>query len=284
MTIESLKVLEYSSYNLGCRSDEDRIVCLSPIENHPEMHFFAVFDGHGDDSVSNLCQNELLSVFLETEEFKEKNFRKAFTETFKKMDEICKERNLNGGSTALCVLITDSKVFIANTGDSRSFGKVKRKLKIMTKEHVVTVPKERKRIESTGGTISDGRVILPITFYTLNMTRAIGDLMFKPDSLSVKEHAIICLPDIYEYRLKEVDMIFLSSDGVWQEDQSGSKLVACLKNKENEFSKIPQILCDQVRLEAKSARPFDGHDDQSAILIAFLNGKTLEKWRDLNFF
>ena len=84
MTIGSLKVLEYSSYNLGCRSDEDRIVCLSPIENHPEMHFFAVFDGHRDDSVSNLCQKELLSIFLETEEFKEKNFVKRSLKLLKK--------------------------------------------------------------------------------------------------------------------------------------------------------------------------------------------------------
>lgn len=82
---------------------------------------------------------------------------------------------INAGCTAVALLITPEKYYVASAGDSRCimFNK-KGKVVKLTIDHKPENEKELKRIEKAGGFVNGGRVN-----GNLNLSRALGDLEFK---------------------------------------------------------------------------------------------------------
>lgn len=122
------------------------------------------------------------------------------------------------GSTLCSILIQDSKMFVANVGDSRAMvaldskdAKGGLKPAYLTRDHVAANPTEKKRILECGGRIKGKRIYcgdkdLP----GLIPSRSIGDFAGRPAG-------IISEPDVTEHKLDEkFNFLMIMSDGVWE--------------------------------------------------------------------
>ena len=78
------------------------------------------------------------------------------------------------GCTANVVLITPTKIYIANAGDSRSALMKQSGSVCLSEDHKPSLKREEERILKSGSKIIDGRVN-----GNLNLTRAIGDFREK---------------------------------------------------------------------------------------------------------
>jgi serine/threonine protein phosphatase PrpC len=114
------------------------------IQNLPgNVSVFGVFDGHGGAEVALYVKKHFIIELKANANFISKNYEKALYETFFRMDEKMlspegqkeissyMERSVDesmAGCTANVVLITETEIYCANAGDSRSiikFGSVK---------------------------------------------------------------------------------------------------------------------------------------------------------------
>jgi serine/threonine protein phosphatase PrpC len=158
----------------------------------------AVFDGHArfgemisEYAVTHLPQvlaKKLDQLFL-SKKVNNKSVKTAIIDTFIEVDRDCPGENF-GGCTASVVLQQGTKLYVANTGDSRSFVVVYRPTRqrsveiiYISREDVPHLPGERRRIEECGGKVvvppeDVSRVLYdnPITreLCGLSMSRAIG--------------------------------------------------------------------------------------------------------------
>lgn len=85
------------------------------------------------------------------------------------------ELTSQAGCTAVVLLITPDKYYVANAGDSRCVLYTKdNKVIALSDDHKPDNELEKKRIEQGGGIVAEGRIN-----GNLNLSRAIGDLEFK---------------------------------------------------------------------------------------------------------
>ena len=151
---------------------------------------------------------------MDNDEYKSKNYPKALEETFVEIDylliseeghdlmrqivlemkkairgnaaklDIQEEREIKSlafctGCTSCVVLITQTQVICANSGDSRAvIGYKDGKLKELSFDHKPENPGETKRVQAGGGFIEDGRVQGVIA-----VSRALGDWEYKNPGL-----------------------------------------------------------------------------------------------------
>lgn len=65
---------------------EDTHICQPNIA--PDVHLFAVFDGHGGPEVARFCQLRFHEELAANENFRNGDYKKALEETFLRMDEL----------------------------------------------------------------------------------------------------------------------------------------------------------------------------------------------------
>lgn len=69
-----------------------------------------------------------------------------------------------------------------------------------------------KRIIKAGGTVSDGRIN-----QNLNLSRALGDFNYKKNKdFNPEDQIVTALPSIVKVPRKDVALIFMGCDGVWE--------------------------------------------------------------------
>ena len=96
------------------------------------------------------------------------------------------------GCTANVVLMTPTKIYCANAGDSRAALCKGGKTVQLSFDHKPESPEEEKRIVKAGGTIQMGRVN-----GGLNLTRSFGDFDYKrKEGFGYDEQMITCKPDV----------------------------------------------------------------------------------------
>ena len=85
---------------------------------------------------------------------------------------------LGTGCTACSAIITQTDIYVGNSGDSRAVLAKKNGDKYiaveMSIDHKPELPEERRRIEKAGGFVEDNRVK-----GVLNLSRSLGDLEYK---------------------------------------------------------------------------------------------------------
>lgn len=228
------------------------------------MSYFAVFDGHGghqsaDFAAEHLHERVMAAGLVPTEvasgeqEIQIKAGVKAIVEGFKATDaDLVKECSRNGwqdGATAVATWVVGDNAFVANVGDAKCvLGRISNKegskgqLKalMLTKEHLAIYPKERARIEKSGGTVSsDGRLA-----GRLQVSRSLGDRQFKKAGL-------IAVPDVQAFKLTDRDQfMFCGCDGLWKvfDGQGAVDLVAkLLAEGRDEKSVCNKVLNEAVR-------------------------------------
>jgi len=210
---------------------EDAHIGLYPFNESKEIGLFCVFDGHAGKD----CAGELTKIFPKVfnnywlkpnKDRKLTDAAKLFTDTYRDVDDQLKKFE-DEGSTASTLLLwktNDGKRHLqcANLGDSSAYLCRDGKTIALTKDHKLTCPSERKRIEDSGTKLESSQTRLN----GLAVSRAFGDHFAK----SV-EPGIISIPYIskaYEILPKD-SRIILASDGLW-DVISGQRACDIIKN------------------------------------------------------
>lgn len=116
------------------------------------------------------------------------------------------------GCTAVCALIRNDELIVANAGDSRCVLSRGGKAVALTEDHKPMNEEEFSRITKAGGFVADGRVN-----GSLNLSRALGDLEYKQvKSLPPEEQMVTANPEIRSIQLESDDeFLILACDGIW---------------------------------------------------------------------
>ena len=127
------------------------------------------------------------------------------------------------------VLIVNNTLYCSNAGDSRAVLFEDNTVIPLSIDHKVYLSSESERIAKAGGRIENGRVN-----GNLNLTRTIGDLMYKQnEQLKPEEQIISCYPDVTERKLTgKEQIIIVACDGIWDvlsNEKAVEKVVEYLK-------------------------------------------------------
>jgi serine/threonine protein phosphatase PrpC len=223
----------------------------------PGTAIFGVFDGHGGPSgvqASSVAKAKLHHLIAKRLEGKrEADIPEALRAAFVEFDEHLDVTNgestshlhwlhppevsgySHAGTCAVVVLVTPTRVFVANIGDSQALAKGGR----LTRVHRVSDSKEAARVFWAGGFVSEGRVngrIVP--------TRAFGDFRYKAGP-SPEKHIVTCIPDVTEIARESVgDWLILASDGV--ADYIPSETITQICECSSESGATAQTIVDQA--------------------------------------
>ena len=158
---------------------------------------------------------------------------------------------------------------MASSGDSRCIClKKNHEVLPLTDDHKPEDPRERERIYSAGGKITEGRVN-----GGLNLSRAFGDFTYKNEQIEPQRQMISPVPDVTIVDLleDEPDYIFLACDGIWNSMET-PEVAEFIRNH------APRVQNDLVeinmRLFKKCLAPTtygdgSGCDNMTSILVKF---------------
>ena len=119
------------------------------------------------------------------------------------------------GCTATVVLITQTDIYCANAGDSRTIIARSGQGNLManlSEDHKPDNELEKKRIMAAGGFVEENRVN-----GSLNLSRSIGDFEYKSNTAKDwKDQMVTCDPEVTKTARQQNDQfIMLACDGIW---------------------------------------------------------------------
>ncbi|KAL4486880.1 hypothetical protein ABPG72_009644 [Tetrahymena utriculariae] len=226
--------------------------------SYPNLQFYGVFDGHGNDTIANYLKNNLFQAILSHPSFFS-NVQEAITSTFMSLDEYFQESQEFQGSGCVCVcaLIVNGNLYVANLGDCRAvifdkFGNSRD----LSFDHTPSNRKDEvERIISKNGFCLRSGSQLRVSG-ELNVTRAFGDKRYKPFIIAEPE---IIVYDIYsllsEFEFREVFLV-LASDGLWHDYNINTASELCSEG----FIEFPQKAVESIFNEKQC------HRDNTTIL------------------
>ncbi|MCO5590442.1 hypothetical protein L7F22_044412 [Adiantum nelumboides] len=205
------------------------------VEGFCDLHFFAIYDGHGGSQASKFCADRLhyaLSEELSGSQVLENSgddseWKRVMTSCFLNMDTevggVCPYGACdnvddsatccmnaiapeNVGTTAVIAVLSPSQVIVANCGDSRAVLSRGGTAIPLSKDHKPERDEETSRIEAAGGRVInwDGYRVAGL----LGLSRALGDRYLKQYVIS--EPDVLCVP-----RTNDDECLILASDGLW---------------------------------------------------------------------
>ncbi|KAF9899443.1 Protein phosphatase 2C 2, partial [Linnemannia zychae] len=196
-------------------SMDDAHTTLLDVEEASGTSFFAVYDGHGGDTVAKYCGEYLHKNIFADPTFGEKEFGTAIKNGFLETDKALQlDPNCNSessGCTAITAIVSDRNIlYVGNVGDSRAVLSRDGAAVAMSVDHKPANIDESMRIMFNGGYVENGRVN-----GLLATSRALGDFGFKSaDTLDPGEQIVIATPDIVERVLSDQDeFLVLACDG-----------------------------------------------------------------------
>lgn len=259
--------------------------------------FLGVFDGHGGDQVAHYCSEIYVDTLMKTEPFKKGDYEQALIDTNIQIDELMKTSAVNDklktigegqyyegmfgdlvadgvGCTSVVALIIDNKIYCGNAGDSRCVIMKGNAVKPLSVDHKPSLQSELDRITAAGGTVENGRVN-----GNLNLTRTIGDLMYKRQTeLGPEKQVISCYPDI---TVEPIDgseqLLILACDGIWDvlsNEKAAEKAVDYIKK-----GCTMKEVCEKITMDCLSKQPYSTPGwDNMTLLIAKFSGYNPEPY------
>eukprot|EP00923_Selenidium_pygospionis_P054180 GHVN01094404.1.p1 GENE.GHVN01094404.1~~GHVN01094404.1.p1 ORF type:complete len:612 (-),score=109.49 GHVN01094404.1:1415-3250(-) len=168
------------------------------------------------------------------------------------------------GCTAVCALLMEYRVIVANAGDSRCVVSRAGKAIPLSVDHKPTMKEEKDRIYKAGGYLVAGRVN-----GNLNLSRAIGDLLYKDNTeRRPSEQIVVSTPDVMTFDMTDEDeFIIIGCDGIW-ETMSSQDVVTYVSNKiaETPLATIIANLFDDL-ISPSPEQSECGCDNMTAIII-----------------
>eukprot|EP00127_Corallochytrium_limacisporum_P006335 Clim_evm46s225 gene=Clim_evmTU46s225 len=182
------------------------------------------------------------------------------------------------GTTAVAAIIREGVIYVANAGDSRAVLCRGGTAIDLSFDHKPESEEETRRIERAGGKVSlDGRVN-----NNLNLSRAIGDMMYKKNAeLPPEEQMITALPDVEIKTLTDEDeFLIIACDGIWN-SLTSQETVDYVSEKLKELAKERKVgnqdlvdVCEQLFLKCMAPNTHgdgSGCDNMTAV-IALMKG------------
>ncbi|KAG0365966.1 Protein phosphatase 2C 2 [Gamsiella multidivaricata] len=260
---------------------EDAHTTLLEVEDAKGTAFFAVYDGHGGANVAKYSGEGLHKRIIADHAFSKGDYKTAIKNGFLEMDRALRHDPEYGGDssgcTAITATITDKNIlFVGNAGDSRAVLCSDGAGIALSNDHKPVNKEESRRIVAAGGFVESGRVN-----GSLALSRALGDFEFKMNStLGPEDQIVTANPVITEHPLTDVDeFLVLACDGIW--DCMSSQEVVTFVRK-GIADKIPlNTICEMTMdhcLASDSDMSYIGCDNMTMLIIAFLNGRTVEEW------
>ncbi|RHZ57015.1 hypothetical protein Glove_395g56 [Diversispora epigaea] len=275
------RLLYASSAMQGWRiSMEDAHTTLLQILDKKGFSFFGVYDGHGGQNVAKYSGDHLHGCIVEDSDFG-KNLELAIKNGFLGIDKKLKQdpqfQNDPSGCTAVTAIITPkNEIYVGNAGDSRAVLSVDGTAFPMSNDHKPVNKEESSRITRAGGFVEFGRVN-----GNLALSRAIGDFEFKQNvNLKAEEQIVTAFPDVKKEEINErTEFLVLACDGIW-DCLSSQQVISFIRKNISETLSI-QRACEDLmeRCLAKDSEVGGiGCDNMTVVIVAFLNGKTVEGW------
>jgi len=246
------------------------------------VSWFAVFDGHAGSRVSAHCSHHLLDCIRTNDDFTcslqqehtlaqdemmegiKRGILKGFLELdekLRKIPEVASGED-KSGTTAVCSLISDKYVIIANCGDSRGVVCVSGKPALATQDHKPSNEPERERIQNAGGTVMIQRVN-----GSLAVSRALGDFEYKNvEGKGPTEQLVSPEPEFFimERHSDKDEFLVLACDGVW--DVMTNEDICDFISARMRISDNLETICNEV---IDTCLYKGSRDNMSIIIIAF---------------
>ncbi|KAF9572605.1 Protein phosphatase 2C 2 [Mortierella alpina] len=260
---------------------EDAHTTLLELEDAEGTAFFAVYDGHGGANVAKFSGEGLHKRIVGDKAFAKGDYVAAIKNGFLEMDRALRFDPEYGGDssgcTAITATITDKNVlYVGNAGDSRAVLGSDGTAIALSNDHKPVNKEESRRIVAAGGFVEYGRVN-----GSLALSRALGDFEFKMNAtLGPDDQIVTANPVIVEHKLTEDDeFLVLACDGIW-DCMTSQEVITYVRKGISE--KIPlDVLCENTMdhcLASDSGMTGVGCDNMTMVIVAILNGKTLEEW------
>ena len=289
--------------------NEDRvsiIINMNKPQNYnkkywPKTSFFGIYDGHGGSKCADFLRDSLHKLIFNDENYPE-NVSEAIKNGFLKAEKeflnnyaLDPSNNMNiidrSGSCAVVIIIVDTKIYIANVGDSRGVLSLNNgnQYIVVTEDHKPSNEKEKNRIIQSGGQVYqtqtpisgaendvlNGQILLGpyrVLPGRLSVSRTIGDIEAKGIQFGGNPNVVIPYPDIYFYDLEKdnIDFLLLGCDGIYDQISS-EEILDCawmiLKNREINYNLHQKcgIIVDFI-LKASMARK--SFDNITCVIIA----------------
>lgn len=194
-----------------------------------DWSFFAVFDGHAGARVSAFCAEKLLEAIIGMDAFCsnddgisdgphdgiENGIKAGFLQLddqLRGLPEVATGED-KSGSTAVCAMVSPSRVFFANCGDSRAAFSRSGEVLMSTLDHKPGNPEEKKRIQDAGGSVMIQRVN-----GSLAVSRALGDFEYKNvPGRGPCEQLVSPEPEVFVQQrdIASDEFLVLACDGIW---------------------------------------------------------------------
>ena len=179
------------------------------INTNMSPNFFAVYDGHGGEEVSNFLKQNLSSRFKNQNlPMKKSDVYSIFNKVQKDLIQKNKKIAEEVGSTCLCVLQQDDKLNIINCGDCRCVISNNKRANQITRDHKPEDVEEKARLTKIKG---KHELYLDEGIWRigpLSVSRSFGDTDTAP--------YIIQKPDVFTYTITEKDdFAVIACDGLW---------------------------------------------------------------------
>ncbi|KAI5966804.1 PTC2 [Candida pseudojiufengensis] len=255
-------------------------------DDNEHIAFFGVYDGHGGEKVAIFTGENLHTIIKDTKEFQKKDFIGALKQGFLNCDQAILNdfhmRDDESGCAATSVIITESKIYCGNAGDSRTIMSIDGFAKPLSFDHKPTNEGEKARITAAGGYVDLGRVN-----GNLALSRGIGDFDFKKTAaLPAEEQIVTCYPDviIHDIDFSKDEFIILACDGIWDCLSSQTCIEAVRRGiyQDKSLSLISEEIMD-LCLAPTSDGSGIGCDNMSIIIVALLDytkNETLQEWKN----
>ena len=261
-------------------------------DNSKQVSIFGIFDGHFGKEVSEFVSLHFIPTLIESRSYINQNYEQSLRETFVLMDDLMKTtegskellrlarslpenqpvsidtNSIFSGSTGLVVLISGSKLFVANAGDSRCVLVRDQEIIQMNTEHSAKLAQEQARVLNAGGFVEKGRIMGSLT-----TSRGFGDFEFKKNSyISNKEQIVTAFPEVKIVELTgNESFLVIGSKGLW-DLKSNIEIMGLIKEKISSGIQIADIvedLIDGCIAESTEIHHNLGCDNISLILILF---------------
>merc|ERR1712093_567422 len=180
------------------------------------LSFFGVYDGHGGDKVALFAGENIHPIIAKQEAFKKGDLEQALKDGFLATDRAIlndpRYEEEVSGCTASVAIVSATKIFVGNAGDSRSVLGVKGRAKPLSFDHKPQNEGEKARITAAGGFVDFGRVNA-----NLALSRAIGDFEFKKSAeLAPEQQIVTAYPDVTVHDISDDDeFLVVACDGIW---------------------------------------------------------------------
>lgn len=290
---------------------EDAHICLPSLPSEglwKNIAMFCVLDGHGGEQVARYCRLHLpracVACPIDEGRSEVDAIREALITSFQKMDELLMDRERSEamlellsekkrserqklpnadmiGCTCCLSCITETRIHVANCGDSRAVLCRAGEAVALSEDHKPNMPVETERITKAGGYIETQPCSMGTQYRVngnLNLSRALGDLAYKKNKKIGPEAQIISgTPDVLDIeRSPDDEFMVICCDGVW-DVKSNQEVVDFVRQRliddpgmgSEGMAKILEDLLDScVSRDLKETMGLGG-DNMTAVLVRF---------------